>query len=102
MHHTAGIMALNVICATIDTDESSNAEGISCSSAHRECIAHVEAMLTWYAAGRLQLSRELIVSLDGVTIRYSLVLMIDSSFLERTSLTCWSDFSSLLAKLIYI
>ena len=101
-HHISWIMALIVTAGTIETNESSNAEGNSCSSAYSICVAYVKTMLTWYAAGRLHLVQEVIVSLDRVTIRYSLVLTISSRFLDRTSLTCWSNFSSLLSNYIYM
>ena len=80
-YHILWIMAFDVIPITIETDKSSSTEDISCSSAHQECVAHVKAMLTWYAAGRLQLFEELIVSLDGVTVCYSLVSTLSSGFL---------------------
>ena len=38
---------------------SSNTEDISCTSAQRECVAHVKATLTWRAADRLPLFEEL-------------------------------------------
>lgn len=54
MFHVSCIMALSIILLIIETDKSSNTEDVSCSSAHQECVAHAKAMLTWYAAGRLQ------------------------------------------------
>lgn len=59
-------------------------------------------MLTWYAAGRLQLFEELIVSLDGVTVCCSLVSTLSVRFPHRIHSHASPILSSLLSKYTYI